>query len=288
MYPAYWPQQLRTPLLTHSGLYAEVRPDQSLREHIVCYWMAPVGSDSCSLGARLDEPLVPDGCIDLVILRERRGEEIRGLLVGPLETPARVTMELDRFQTFGVRFYPGGLHPFLREPAHLFTGRIESLPNICPPLWRELRALTERYDTLEGLAAAVDRLFTARLWGAGPLPWQATLMGALDLFTAVPDGLSVRRLAKHLVVSERQLLRVFLDRTGLSPKQFVRTIRFQHALSLINRRGRPALSEIALSCGYYDQAHFTREFAALAGITPGRYAASGGFLQDAGWSEPVD
>lgn len=282
MYQAYRPQQLQTPLSTIPGLYAEFKPARSLRQHIVCYWIAPLRSEAPTLGRSLVEPLIPDGCIDLVALKERSTGEIDTLLVGTLEAPARVSMELDRLQTFGVRFHPGGLQPFLREPAHLFTGRINSLPDVCPTLWRDLAAIHEQSGTLEGLLTAADRLFATRLQDAAPVPWQATLLSAVTLLTTVHSGLSIRGLAERLAVSERQLLRVFLERTGLSPKQFARTIRFQRALSLLHGQEGAALSEIALSCGYYDQAHFTREFVSLTGITPGRYARSGGIIQDLG------
>jgi AraC-like DNA-binding protein len=46
------------------------------------------------------------------------------------------------------------------------------------------------------------------------------------------------------------------------------------------------LADVAMSAGYYDQSHLTRDFAALAGMTPGAYAADATeipevrFLQD--------
>jgi transcriptional regulator GlxA family with amidase domain len=59
---------------------------------------------------------------------------------------------------------------------------------------------------------------------------------------------------------------------GLSPKTAARVIRFDRALGLL--RGGVPLAEVAAACGYYDQAHFTREFRALAETTPGRFLAA--------------
>jgi len=56
----------------------------------------------------------------------------------------------------------------------------------------------------------------------------------------------------------------------LTPKTLARILRFDHARSLLES-GAPA-SDVALDCGYYDQAHLIREFHALAGTTPGRLA----------------
>jgi transcriptional regulator GlxA family with amidase domain len=56
--------------------------------------------------------------------------------------------------------------------------------------------------------------------------------------------------------------------------------RFGHAASLLRSGSRASLARIATDCGYHDQAHMTREFSVLAGISPGSYrvAALPGFL----------
>lgn len=278
----YYPQQLRTPMSTTPGLYAEFVPAEWLRPFICCYWVSPVVPAMVVGGAVPDEPLVPDGCIDLVLSLQRHTGETRVLLVGPLGQSARVAMDYGRWQTFGIRFFPGWLHPFLREPAHRFTDRIHLLDAVSPALAAALGAVVEPGLTVTDRIERADRLFTAYLANAKPLPWDGTLLGGLDLLAqAVPVQLVARRLA----VSERQLLRVFRERTGLTPKQFARTARFQRALALLHRAAPLPLSEIALAAGYCDQGHFTREFGALAGITPAR--CSGGFIQDPAGAEVV-
>ena len=65
---------------------------------------------------------------------------------------------------------------------------------------------------------------------------------------------------------ERRMRRVF----GLAPTQFVLRARIDHARSLLADPSRP-LADIALACGFHDQPAFTRQFARLAGETPGHY-----------------
>jgi transcriptional regulator GlxA family with amidase domain len=52
-----------------------------------------------------------------------------------------------------------------------------------------------------------------------------------------------------------------------------RILRFQEARRLIEAQPDLALARVASACGYYDQAHLAREFRALAGVSPRRYAA---------------
>jgi len=85
------------------------------------------------------------------------------------------------------------------------------------------------------------------------------------------------------VVTER-----FRRQLGLPPKAYARLVRFEHANALLAapRAGR-TLADVAVEAGYYDQSHLTRDFAALAGTTPGAVAADAGlvpevrFVQDA-------
>jgi AraC-like DNA-binding protein len=74
--------------------------------------------------------------------------------------------------------------------------------------------------------------------------------------------------------SRRHVTERFRRQLGLSPKAYARLLRFEHATSLL---GRPAadrtLADLAMEAGYYDQSHLTRDFVALAGMTPGAYAA---------------
>jgi transcriptional regulator GlxA family with amidase domain len=78
----------------------------------------------------------------------------------------------------------------------------------------------------------------------------------------------VEALAADIGWSRRHLLGRFREHTGLPPKVFARILRFQRAAALLADPAGPSLCEIALDCGYYDQAHLNRDFRAFAGRTP--------------------
>ena len=92
--------------------------------------------------------------------------------------------------------------------------------------------------------------------------------------------------------SRRHVTAQFKRQLGISPKAYARLLRFEHARSLLTTlpRGR-TLAGVAIESGYYDQSHLTRDFAALAGITPGAYAGGRAlvpevrFVQDAAVSD---
>lgn len=251
----YHPQQLIAGL----QLYAGFRPAPCLQAHICCYWAVSRPSSAV-------EAVVPDGCIDLVLSLDRAGGRLRMVLVGPMESPELVNMEHAQWDSFGIRFYPGGLHAFLREPAHLFTGRMERLDAVSRSLEMQLEPLMWMGSRAADRVPLADTLFASLL--ANPTPWDDTLRNAVYRLAM---GAPVQTVAAAEAVSERQLQRLFLERVGLRPKQFSRILRFQLALGRMHTGAPLGAAALAQECGYYDQAHFTREFAALSGVTPAAY-----------------
>lgn len=75
-------------------------------------------------------------------------------------------------------------------------------------------------------------------------------------------------MAPLLGASSRQLARRFDATVGVSPKEFSRVTRFLRAVRKLDQGGHVTLTETALECGYFDQAHFNHDFREFAGITP--------------------
>jgi transcriptional regulator GlxA family with amidase domain len=87
--------------------------------------------------------------------------------------------------------------------------------------------------------------------------------------------------------SRRHVTERFRRQLGITPKAYARLLRFQEATALLMQpESTGSLADVAMSSGYYDQSHLSRDFTALAGMTPGAYAADAKeipevrFLQD--------
>ncbi len=72
--------------------------------------------------------------------------------------------------------------------------------------------------------------------------------------------------------SRARLAKRFRSQVGLTPKAAARVLRFRRAVTLSAAPGHRSLSSIALACGYFDQAHFNRDFRMLAGCSPREWA----------------
>ncbi len=91
---------------------------------------------------------------------------------------------------------------------------------------------------------------------------------------------SIDELARHIGWSRQHFTERFRCELGVAPKTAARIFRFERACRLI-KQVRPALADVAVACGYHDQAHMSREWNALAGCSPRAWIASElPFLQD--------
>lgn len=92
---------------------------------------------------------------------------------------------------------------------------------------------------------------------------------------------AITSLADEVGWSRRHLTQRFREEVGLTPKQAARVVRFERSHALLQGAPRVSLAELAVECGYYDQAHLTNEWRAIAGCSPTRWIADElPFLQD--------
>lgn len=84
------------------------------------------------------------------------------------------------------------------------------------------------------------------------------------------ESIGLDDLAQAAGLSANHFLRVFKLATGETPYHFLRARRLERARQLLADNAMP-LAELALECGFANQAHFTAAFSREIGISPGRY-----------------
>ena len=94
---------------------------------------------------------------------------------------------------------------------------------------------------------------------------------AVDLFYArYGEKIPIAQVARHVGVSVNQLERLFRKTVGESPQHCLLNIRIEQASRLV-RESHTNLADVAQTCGFYDQAHFSRAFSAAVGCSPLAY-----------------
>ena len=237
--------------------YAEYPPDERLRELVYCYWELTAPRLAV---APLRHRVLADACIDVFF--DRRCPD-RNFLMGFSERFVEFALE-PGFHYAGIRFLPAVLPLLCGLHARDFTNGYFLLADVIPRLARRLVAAFGDLPAQESPAAALDGLLLPLATGGLPTP-DGRFHGAL--ITVLERGGDVAAADLATGVSDRQLRRLFNRYLGTSPKTFSRVIRFQRAL----RDGtHPAARGTAyyLDAGYFDQAHFIKDFRQFSGESP--------------------
>jgi len=165
-----------------------------------------------------------------------------------------------------------GARLFLGRPLRELGNRVVALDDV---LGADAARLTMRLDEASSWAARFElldceilRRITSRRAPAAAVihAWQQLVRHA--------GQRRIGELAKDVGWSHKHLVSQFSEEIGLAPKALARVLRFGRAAELLQVTERGRFADVAYACGYYDQAHFTRDFHAFAGVTPSELLAS--------------
>jgi AraC-like DNA-binding protein len=262
-------------------LQHRIRPvNPPLAPHVEHLWMA-----RGRLPARWRNMLLPDGAVELIF---NLGDSQK---LCALEDPTQyiafhhswisgertapiVIDESGYVHLIGVRLRPGGAWPFLGIPLREFTDQVVELDTV---FGREIANVREQL----GEAADDDERFDLlKSWliqrMRARMPPTRAVSFALRALRDDPNTARIGRLADEIGISHKHLLREFDRCVGLAPKLFSRLCTFQRVIQSVGQKPDVDWATTAATCGYYDQAHFIREFRAFSGMTPTVYLTKRG------------
>jgi len=164
---------------------------------------------------------------------------------------------------FGIKFRPGGFRPFVGGSVARFTDQTLAAEPVLP-LVQQLPA-----DPTEASSSLVERTEAVLLAHLpAPDPRVGEVQSVVQLIAERRDIVRVEQIASAMSV--RALQRLFREYVGVSPKWVIQRYRLFEAAELLTAGADGA--QVAQSLGYFDQAHFIRDFKALVGRSPHTYA----------------
>ena len=177
-------------------------------------------------------------------------------------------------KALGVRFRPGGFHPFYRKSIATLNDRVIPARQVFGPAADEACAAVMSPGADDAaMVAAAERLL--RGFGAAPDPAAAQVAGMVERIGGDAELRRVTALAEAFSVPERRLQRLFAEYVGVSPKWVIRRARLLEAARRADAGDVVDWGALALDLGYADQAHLTRDFTASLGVPPAKYARGG-------------
>lgn len=238
-------------------------PSRPLSDYVVGFWSYGHYAQS-----HAQERLLPTGTMTLAVrLDEEDGPA--GVSISGAHSRCMLLDTSTPFSVIAVAFKPGGGFPFFGLPA----GELQN-SNVPLELLPGLEAVMLRERLLEaGTARAgfrmLERFLLAHLKEhTGRTP---AVSFALDEFHRASRAPRVASVVERVGWTSRRFIARFRDEVGLTPKAYCRVARFQRVLAALDGGGDVDWADVALSCGYFDQAHFAHDFKEFSGVTPSAY-----------------
>jgi AraC-like DNA-binding protein len=221
--------------------------------------------------AGMDNQLLPDTVVVMGFrcagTISQDGDVLPSAIITGLHKAPRQVQYAPGAEMLLVAFKPGGPATFFNVPPVLLAGQSIALENFIPAA--RLREVEERLalasDALQRVAIVEALLLSLR---KEVQPDHAMLQVVQEMQQS-KGAVQIPQLLTEHHISRDPFEKRFRKLTGISPKQFARTIKLKNLIQA--HQPGDSLTQTAYTFGYFDQAHFIKDFKAFTGETPSRF-----------------
>ncbi|HEY9259849.1 helix-turn-helix domain-containing protein [Chitinophaga sp.] len=246
-------------------------PSHILKPYVQRYWVFSTDQDMTN------QTFFPSGFIDFAvnisngsastIINGRPIDMPKVEVLGQLTKPTRLSVTKGT-EVLIARIFPYANALFFPNPIAEFTNDSVDLEGVLGKESSEFYDKLIHAGTLEQKVRELDQFLIQRLRKSKKLDNKVTLLERIcGHIEAEGELFNMKFLADKYGFSERYIQQLFLDHVGLTPRSFFHIQRFNRSLELVHT-AEVSLTAIAYDCGYFDQAHFIKEFKKFTGLTP--------------------
>jgi AraC-like DNA-binding protein len=256
--------------------YQTYTPGSLLQPFVKCYWTLEAPAETAPERQRI----VPDGCMEMIFhygdLYRQYTSPTDSLIQPRCFVFGQITQTLEiaptgRTGLFSVRFHPDGFTPFASLPVKEMENRAVALETLFGDEGTTLETAMLQATGTEGRMAIIDHFLQQKL--STPQVIDRIAQASVEAILQLKGQVSVDELSEQLNINRRQLERRFASAIGLSPKQLAKIVRLQAALKMLEQGHFTSLTALAYENGYFDQAHFIKDFKEFTGLSPKQFFA---------------
>jgi AraC-like DNA-binding protein len=252
--------------------YHEYLPHQILQDCVRCFWIHEATYD-----AESQQDITPDSCVEIIfnfgtsylLLTTDPPTPLPPAIIVGFQNKTIPILFQGTVKVVAVRLFAWGALTLLQDDIETRTNAVTALGAEWATLFNQLQSNVERGCYEQAVTALEEFLIQKALVRT----YDSNLIQtAAKLLHQTKGEYRIAELADYCQVSVRQLERGFQRVIGTSAKVFARTLRFEKAQRRLMFDPDADLTQLAYDCGYFDQAHFIKDFKAFTGKTPKEYA----------------
>jgi AraC-like DNA-binding protein len=250
--------------------YQQILPSKELEDYVRYFWILECNHFD---GIPKTFKVIADGCPGLIIqdcnpvFFDTKGTKLSQILVYGQTTVHTHNVAFGKFRIIGVYFYPNALKSIFGIDANELKDLQVDLDLI---IGIAEKNLSDRILNARSIQSKIEILSTFLLNSIkkqSDYAFAKTKHG-ISLINVANGNTSLDQIKSDLNVTERSLERMFNQTVGISPKLYMRIVRFQSSLNQLRNQNYMKLADIAYNNGYADQSHFIRDFKAFSGFNP--------------------
>lgn len=255
----YKPLQPTVKHTTANVVYEEFLPAPALQNVIYCYWQLKT---TATLSEQFTHLVVADGCIDVYF---EQSNPQQNYAMGFYDKFTKLSLGVS-FHYVGIRFFPTMFPQLFKTSAKTVSDRYVNLKDVIPFLSNFISTNIYNDISIEEVRKILDSYFI-KLTSNVKFDFDRRLYDAIYV---ILENYGVVEIENEINtgISHRQLRRMFEYYIGGTVKTFSKVVRFQSILKLEPTPQNIRQDKLFYDFGYYDQAHFIKEFKHLYGATP--------------------
>ncbi|HEY5822925.1 MAG TPA: AraC family transcriptional regulator [Cyclobacteriaceae bacterium] len=246
-------------------------PSIILRPYVKEYFVVTVDKDVTN------QVFYPSGYVDfavnisdgevVTIINGRAVDMPNVEVLGHLTSPTRLTIA-GGTSVLIARIYPFASSLFFPNPISHFTNHSIDLHDVVGNESDVFYKMLTEAPSVREKVNVLDTFLVQKLMKNEKMQRKAHIIKQVcnDL-VAEGEAFDIKVLSRRYGFSERYIQKLFIDVVGLTPRSLFSVQRFNKSLNRVLST-KVDLTSIAYDCGYYDQAHFIREFKKYTGLTP--------------------
>lgn len=172
-------------------------------------------------------------------------------------------------KVLGIKFRAGGFYPFWQRDVSQLTGNTIPAAEVFGAVVEQWAKAVLNADDDAAMAKQAELALLDRL----PEREAQAELAARIVEDAMKDRhlIKVEQMSERSGLSIRQLQRLFRKYVGVTPKWVIKRFRLQEAAERLEKDKSAQWAELAVQLGYFDQAHFIKDFKSVLGQSPAAY-----------------